>query len=295
MTSINHERPIASIIIPAYNEGLVIRRCLDALLRGARPGEFDIVVVCNGCSDGTEAAARSAGSGVRVFSIDQASKTAALNYGDHVVTAFPRVYLDADLEVPAEAIRALVQPIRDQQWLAAIGHMDVDLRGCSRAVRWFYRLWLLHPYLRHGKFGGVYALSRRGWRRRGPYPAVVADDTFVRERFSPEECATVDACRFRVFPPRTVRDVVRIRTRAHLGNRQLRAATWRAQGGGRYGASGQWLREVARHPGTWIGLPVYVAVNLTAKSRAARLYQRAQYGWLRDESSRQPDEAGAVA
>lgn len=295
MTTPIHGRPGASIIIPAYNEERVIRRCLDALLRDAEPGEFDIVVVCNGCSDGTEAAARSAGPGVRVFSIDQASKTAALNHGDRVANAFPRVYLDADLEVPAEDIRALVLPLRNPRRLAAIGYMDVELSGCSRPVRWFYRLWMLHPYLRQGKFGGVYALSRPGWLRRGPYPAVVADDTFVRERFSRDEYAAVDACRFRVFPPRTVPDVVRIRTRAYLGNRQLRAAAAPSYGSGGRSERRQWLRAVARRPDAWIGLPIYAAVNITAKARAARLYRRAQYGWLRDESSRQPHEVGSAA
>lgn len=295
MTKPIHEQPIASIIIPAYNEEGVIRRCLDALLRDSEPGEFDIVVVCNGCSDGTEEAARGAGPGVRVFSIDQASKTAALNHGDRVATAFPRVYLDADLEIPADAIRALVRPLRGPRRLAAIGYMDVELSGCSRPVRWFYRLWMLHPYLRQGKFGGVYALSRPGWLRRGPYPAVVADDTFVRERFSRDEYAAVDACRFRVFPPRTVRDVIRIRTRAYLGNRQLRAAAAPSDCGSGRSEYFRWLSAVVRRPGAWIGLPIYAAVNITAKARAARLYHRAHYGWLRDESSRQPHEAGSAA
>ena len=45
-------------MIPAYNEGEVIERCLKALLADAREGEFEIVVVCNGCKDDTAARAQ---------------------------------------------------------------------------------------------------------------------------------------------------------------------------------------------------------------------------------------------
>ena len=42
-----------SVIIPAHNEESVIGRCLAAMLEGAQPGELEIIVVCNGCSDRT--------------------------------------------------------------------------------------------------------------------------------------------------------------------------------------------------------------------------------------------------
>jgi len=297
MTSIEptHREPRASVIIPAYNEGRVIGRSLAALLNDSVPGEFDIVVVCNGCSDDTAAAARgAAGPGVRVFSIDEGSKTAALNHGDRLAITYPRVYLDADLEVSGKSVRALIDALRDGRRIAAIGFMDVDTRDRPRRVRLFYRLWMLHPYLRRGKFGGIYALSREGCARRGPYPAVVADDTFVRDCFEPDECASVPDCRFRVFPPRTIGDIVRIRSRAYLGNRQLHGRDAPMLLGQRDG-HGSWLQDVARRPDTWPGLPVYLYVNLTAKVRAARLYRRSDYTWLRDESSREPDQEVSAA
>lgn len=293
-TRTERQHPLASVIIPAYNEARVIGRCLRALLQHANPGEFDVVVVCNGCSDGTSAAARRADPAVRVFDIDQASKTVALNYGDQVAKTFPRVYLDADLEVSTDAVRSLLTALRTKGCHAAVGFMDVDLSGRPWIIRYFYKLWLLHPYLQRGKFGGIYALNRTGWQRRGLYPAVVADDTFVRERFQPAECAAVETCRFRVFPPRTLGDMVRIRSRAYLGNRQLRdhgaIERWRGRGD-----SSEWLRRVGRHPDTWPGLPVYLAVNLFAKLHAARLYRRARFEWLRDESSREVARTASAA
>ena len=44
---------MTSIVIAAHNEETVIGRCLDTLLADAHPGEFDVTVVANGCSDRT--------------------------------------------------------------------------------------------------------------------------------------------------------------------------------------------------------------------------------------------------
>nr|BFE85750.1 hypothetical protein GCM10020093_083510 [Planobispora longispora] len=43
----------ASVVIPAHNEEGVLRRCLDGLLAGTEPGELDVVVVANACTDRT--------------------------------------------------------------------------------------------------------------------------------------------------------------------------------------------------------------------------------------------------
>ena len=50
-----------SVVIAAHNEEDVLGRCLDALLRGSRPTELEIVVVCNGCTDRTADVARGYG------------------------------------------------------------------------------------------------------------------------------------------------------------------------------------------------------------------------------------------
>ncbi len=276
--------PRASIIIPAYNEGQVIGRCLEKLLKDTEQGEFDIVVVCNGCVDNTEEIARGFGSDVRVFNIVQASKTAALNYADQVAKVFPRVYLDSDLEVAADSIRSLLAAL-DKNTPAAIGFMDIDTAERSWLVRSFYNLWVLHPYLQRGKFGGIYALSQKGCELRGAYPDLIGDDAFVRNTFVPGEFVAVKECRFQVFPPYAVVDVFRIRSRVYLGNYQLRSFCRQIDNSPRSG-SGAWLKQVVRHPQTWIGLPVYLSLNLAAKINARRLYRQANFKWLRDDSSR---------
>lgn len=285
ITKTNKQRTArASIIIPAYNEGSVIGRCLTALLSDAAPGEFDVIVVCNGCRDDTEAVARNFERGIRVFSMNEASKTAALNFGDRLATTFPRVYLDADLQIETDSVRHLIDALTDRN-MASIGFMDVDLSACSWPVRTFYKIWTRHPYLQHGKFGGIYALSHNGFLRRGSYPCIVADDAFVRECFLPEEYVAVTSCVFRVFPPHTIRALIHVRSRVYLGNMQLRHSEYRPSNDPQ-NSSIKWLTLVARQPGDWLGLCLYFAVNLVAKPRAAWLHRLSSYKWLRDESSR---------
>ena len=50
---------MTTVIIPAHNEESEIARCLDALRPSDRPAELQVIVVCNGCTDGTASVARS--------------------------------------------------------------------------------------------------------------------------------------------------------------------------------------------------------------------------------------------
>ena len=60
-----------SAVVPAHNEQAVIARCVRSLLKRAEAEkeEIDLVVVCNGCTDGTADAARRATPKARVLEI----------------------------------------------------------------------------------------------------------------------------------------------------------------------------------------------------------------------------------
>ena len=68
-----------SIVVPARNESPVIARTLKAMTNGAAPGEIDLIVVCNGCTDDTATVARSFGPPVRVIETEVGGKANALN------------------------------------------------------------------------------------------------------------------------------------------------------------------------------------------------------------------------
>ena len=128
MTREQTPRPV-SVIIPAHNEARVIDRCLRSMHRGSVTGELEIIVVCNGCSDETAAVAGRSVPGVRVVDLEHASKSAALNAGDAIATRFPRFYVDADVEVAIEAIRATAAELSAARALCAAPRPKFELAG----------------------------------------------------------------------------------------------------------------------------------------------------------------------
>lgn len=75
-----------SVVIPAHDEESSIVRCLTSLVEGAPPDALEVVVVANGCHDTTAVAARTVEGPITVVEIAEASKVAALNAGDALVT-----------------------------------------------------------------------------------------------------------------------------------------------------------------------------------------------------------------
>ena len=277
-----------SIVIPAHNEQAVIGRCLRALLDGAEPGELEIIVACNGCADRTAEAARRFGHPVRVIEIEQASKTAALNAGDAVASGFPRFYVDADVVIGLDAIRRIADALEQGRLLAATPELRMDLREASWPVRAFYSVWMALPYNNHGGVvgTGVYALSREGRSRFEAFPEIIADDGFVRFTYALHERAGVPGAVSHVEPPRNLRSLIQIKTRSRLGNYELRrrfpAQRYRERRSLRV-----ILKTLAARPSLWACLPVYLAVNVMARWRAARqLTFRKRHVWERDETSR---------
>jgi glycosyltransferase involved in cell wall biosynthesis len=280
-----------SVVIAARNEEDVVGRCLDALLGGAEPGQLEVVVVCNGCTDGTADVARTHGDDVHVIETSIASKTAALNLGDRRVSGFPRFYVDADVALPFASVQRIVGRLAEGDALAAAPAMEIDLQGSSLIVRGYYRVWKDLPYVREGMIGvGVYALSEDGRRRFDEFPDVIADDGYVRMLFSPSERVRVDDAPVRVFAPTRFRDLVRIKTRSRLGRYQLRQRYPDLVAGERTTKSyrrAAW-RIVVR-PWLWPAAVGYAAVLLESRRRAReQLTSIAGYVWERDGSSRQP-------
>ena len=152
----------------------------------------------------------------------EASKTYALNLGDQVSRFFPRIYVDADIVITARAIRALAARLERGDVLAVAPTPDIDTTGCSWPVRLYFSIRHRLPSSRQGFGGsGVYALSEAGNTRFAQFPDVIADDTFVRLQFKPEERETLTSARSTVFPARAVRQLITVRTRAYAGTFEL--------------------------------------------------------------------------
>jgi glycosyltransferase involved in cell wall biosynthesis len=277
-----------SVVIPAHDEAAVIQRCLDTLLADARPGEVDVVVVCNGCTDDTAERARAACPDATVIELPIASKAAALNAGDRGTDLFPRIYLDADVELSTDALRATARALTEPGTLCAAPVPQFELRGRPGVVRRYYEVWEQLPYVTDDMVGtGVYGLSAAGRARFGEFPAITADDQFVLQQFERGERRAIADARFTVHTPSTIRGLLAIRRRAYRGVAELdRAGLVRqpAAGGAR-----RRLTTLARDPRNAASVACYVLVSVYAKA-AARLARGTE--WERDSSSR---ESGVAA
>jgi glycosyltransferase involved in cell wall biosynthesis len=278
---------MTSVVIAAHNEAAVIGRCLDALLADARPGEFDVTVVANGCVDDTAGVAARR-PGVRVIERTEAGKPGALNAGDQAAVGFPRIYLDADIVLRTPGLRAVAAAL-DGPCLAATVRRELDLTGRPLLVRAYFAINRRLPVFRDGLFGrGVIGLSEAGRRRFERFPELVADDLFLDSLFTPEEKRQVDTVSARVATPRRTADLVHRLSRVRGGNTVMRAAAARGEVAATVRAAARlsWLRDVLPYR-PWLAPAAvcYVAITLTAALAARRARGRAT-GWARDESSR---------
>ncbi|MEU9887122.1 glycosyltransferase [Sphaerisporangium sp. NPDC051017] len=278
--------PSASVIIPAHNEARVIGRLLTSLLAEAKDGEFDVIVVANGCDDDTAGVARGY-EGVRVVETEIPSKREALRLGDEAADSHPRVYVDADVQVGTADVRALRDALTAPGGpLAAAPERALALRDRPWPVRAYYAVWTRLPAVREGLFGrGVIAVSEEGNRRLMDLPPVMGDDLAASLAFAPGERRVVRTARAVIHPPRTLGDLMRRRVRAVTVVAEIEQGPMQGQ------EARTGLRDLAGIAGRapWLvpHLAVFLAVTLVARARARRAVKSKDYTtWLRDESSR---------
>ncbi len=283
---------MTTVIIPAHNEGQVIGRLLRQLAPGIA-GELDVIVVANGCTDDTAEVAGSFGPGVRVLTLPTASKQAALAAGNRAAAGYPRVYVDADVEVGAATVRALAAAVRQPGVHAAAPERVLALARCPWPVRWYYDVWSRLPEVRRGLFArGVIAVDQAGGERLAGLPPLLADDLAASLAFAPHERRVVPGTRAVIHPPHRFADLVRRRVRADQGVCQIE----RSAGAPRATARTRipdLLALTARNPLLAARVALFLSVAVTARLRARPSVARGDYTqWLRDESSRATAGAG---
>jgi exopolysaccharide biosynthesis WecB/TagA/CpsF family protein len=273
-----------AVIIPACNEVTVIERILTPLSCAAVEGFIEVIVVCNGCDDDTAGVARSV-PGIRVVELRHASKPDALNAGDEAATLWPRLYLDADVEMPVTSVLELLDRLATGGPLVARPGFWYDTRASSPLVRCYYRARTrIHQGGSQMWGAGAYALSREGHARFGEFPAVTADDLYVDTRFDPVEKAVVRSASSVIRTPTDARTLLSVLRRHHRGDAELlameRGAASRVRSSGRDTA----IAAVAtiRGPVAAFDAGVYLTMAFLARNG-----YRLTRGWERDNSSRE--------
>lgn len=270
-----------NVVIPAHDEERLLPSCLHAVLAPAGP-PLRVVVVANGCTDATADVARAfralsveRGHELVVVETPTAGKAAALNEGDRRHGDGPVLYLDADTVLLPGTLNELARTLigTDQPLLSA--PPAVLVRPRSRLARDVAAVWTLLPQVAGDVIGaGCYAVSAAGRARWGSFPAVIADDLFVRGLFAPAERQLTTAGGFLLVLPEG-RELIRVFRRWKRGCQELRRHTtvcrdsdlgdavrgWRLvqQPGG-------WRRRRdCLRPSTWPHWPGFVAAWLAAR------------------------------
>jgi glycosyltransferase involved in cell wall biosynthesis len=272
---------LGSVIVPAWNESAVIGRTLDALFQGVDPDQLEVIVACNGCSDGTEDVVRQSGHPVRLLELGPVGKARAIQAAEETTDLLPRLYLDADTELVGPSAIAVLERLRAGA-VAARPPVELELRGASWLVRAYYAVRADVPSIVGQLYGaGVYGLSATARSRFGTFPEIVADDLFAARVVDSEEVEIVDCPPVTVRVPLRSRSLVSTLARVHRGNRELaELEPDRARSTAR-GTLSEVL-EVGRTPQRIPQVAAYIA--LTATGRA--LSHRASRSWERDDTAR---------
>ena len=274
-----------SVIIPAHNEEAVIERTLRGVLADGIEN-LEVVVVVNASTDRTAEIARSVDPRVKVIETETPGKTNALNLGEQSLTSFPRVFLDADIELKPGAMRALLAASGNPYPI--VSPMPVyDMSGCTVGMRLFMQAEGYNHYFGHGapNGSGCFVLTESARHRWDDFPNIVADDGFVHGHFKPSEAFTVRAGSAVVKPPRDLSSMVRVRARVRRGTFEFKkmfphlVQNHQSQVGGVLG------RMLIR-PWTWPALAVYAWVRVRERQLAKAQIAAGETGWGRDETAR---------
>jgi cellulose synthase/poly-beta-1,6-N-acetylglucosamine synthase-like glycosyltransferase len=162
--------PRVSIVFSAHDEASCIRQKIENCLALDYPPErLEILVACDGCTDGTADLARAAGGDrVRVFDVaPRAGKSAALSRLVPQASGDVVVLTDANVMLDPAALRALVRRFEDPAVGAVVGRLrlfDPQRKDARESLYWRYETALKYYEGKRGCVlganGGLYAIRR---------------------------------------------------------------------------------------------------------------------------------------
>jgi glycosyltransferase involved in cell wall biosynthesis len=214
------------VIIPACDEEEHIGALLTSLQAASRSCPLRIVVVCNGCTDATEAIARSFDD-VEVLVSEECSKHTALNAGDEAAKGiFPRFYVDGDVGIDPRSMRELIEALETDTARGVGPSAHYDLANSPWLVRAFFRTSERLPFnelwhATHLQGRGLYGTNRQGRARFDRFPAIRSDDGFFDLLFDDAERAVVSTAVVELACPASTGEFLRNQTRVIEGYKEL--------------------------------------------------------------------------
>ncbi len=141
--------PRISIIIPAHNEADYVSQTLECLKR-QRYGNYEIVVVCNGCTDNTAAVARNSCN----ILIDDPRKglSRARNNGAKAASGDLLIFLDADTQLKPDALRQIARKFTSHHAAGTLKGVP-DSRQLIYHTLYYFKNWMHRLRIHKGSVG----------------------------------------------------------------------------------------------------------------------------------------------
>jgi len=277
---------VPSVIIPAHNEEKLIEKTLRGVIADGIEG-LEIIVVVNGSSDATAERAKQFGHGIRVIETTKPGKCNALNLGEEHLTRFPRVFLDADIELRPGTLRTMIEAMRNEDVHIVAPIPSFDLTGASLPVRLYKRAERFNPYFGSGapNGSGCFVLTEQGRRRWEEFPEIVADDGFVQGHFETAERKSVAGTTAIVQQPRDLKSLLAVMTRAPRGGFELQTKFPELMQNHESHVR-RMLKRLLVRPWEWPAMFIYGYVRIIERLIARRQIARGETGWGRDETGR---------
>lgn len=188
--------PFMTVVIPAYNEGAMVEKCIDSVVAARYPRErLQIVVVDDGSTDQTwthiqRAAARDADLVIAIRLPHNQGKRAALAVGFRNARGAILVTIDSDSVIEPEALLAMAGPFRDPRVGAVAGKVAAYNRDGGLIARMLHVRYVLAFDLQRS----VQSTYRTVYCCPGALAAYRADvvrrvlDSWLAQRFLGRQC-----------------------------------------------------------------------------------------------------------
>ena len=278
---------MATVIIPAYNEAEVIEDCLNSIVK--QKGVDHIIVACNGCTDHTVEIVKQKFPMVICLEIQKPSKVNALNEAERIAKklgiSYPIFYIDADTQLSNNCISSISKKLKNSNILLAAPTPIIDTSKSSWLVKKYYQIWIHLPYIKEGVIATCsYIMTKQGRERFKKFPEIINDDGYVRCHFKNSEISNIAGTKIYIRAPRDLQSLIKIKTRARLGNMELSRKK-------------QCPIKEAKHYGSvilsrlfsrdFIPVTFYILITLIIRVRSIlQLKQLQNYKWEKDLSSR---------
>ncbi len=278
---------MATIIIPAHNEASVIEACLNSIIE--QEGIDHIIVPCNGCTDNTVEIVKSKYPNVICLDIEKPSKTNALNVAEEkaqeIGVTYPIFYIDADTVLSENCIPHITKAMKDSPILLSAPTPIINTKKSSWLVKTYYNVWTQLPYIKEGVIATCsFIVSESGRKRFDTFADVIGDDGYIRCHFKNSEISNIAGAEIYITAPRDFYSLLKIKTRARLGNMELiarkKCPVQEAKNYGNVMKSRLFSKD-------FFATATYILIALIIRMRARKQFKNLDnYQWEKDTSSR---------